>query len=95
MNVIGANVLSDYGEKHPKALPTLRALHALITQARWVERGDVERECGAIASFDNDSRLDLDLSDSGCRVALSIHYGLGVVRILAVTALETTKREGP
>lgn len=93
MNVIGANVLSDYGAKHPKALPALRALHALIAQASWTGRDDVERACGAISSFESDSRLDLDLSDCGCRVALRIHYGLRVVHILAATALEPRKKK--
>jgi mRNA-degrading endonuclease HigB of HigAB toxin-antitoxin module len=87
MNVIGANVLSDYGAQHPKALPALRALHALIVEASWTGRDDVQRECGAISSFVHDGLLDLDLSDCSCRVAISIHYEFRVVRILTVTAL--------
>lgn len=95
MNVIGASVLSDYGATHPAALPVLLALHALIAQAHWGARADVERQCGAIARFESDGRVELDLRESGCRVALSIHYGLGVVRILAVTGLKRTEEEGP
>lgn len=87
MNVIGISILSDYGADHAKAKPVLRALHALIAQADWTARASVERDCGAIARFDSDSdaSLTLDLAEAGCSVALSIHYGLGVVRILAVT----------
>ena len=87
MNVIGANKLSEYGKKHPEALPTIEALHALIAQANWTGRENFERDCGAIARFRNDGWLEIDLNDRGCCVTLSMHYGLGIVRILAVTEL--------
>ena len=88
MNVIGTTVLSDYGAKHPEALPLLRALHALLVQANWTGRDSVERECGAIARFKNDARVEMVLNEANCRVVLNIHYELGLVRILAVKDLE-------
>jgi mRNA-degrading endonuclease HigB of HigAB toxin-antitoxin module len=87
MNVIGANKLSEYGKKHPKALPAMQALHALIAHASWTGRKDIERDCGAIARFRDDGGLEIDLNDRGCRVTLAIHYGVGVARILTVTEL--------
>ncbi|MEJ2124827.1 MAG: hypothetical protein P8Y47_08455 [Alphaproteobacteria bacterium] len=57
MNLIGANKLSEYGEKHPKALPAIEALHAFIAQANWTTREDIERDCGSIAFFRNDGWL--------------------------------------
>lgn len=87
MNVIGANKLSEYGKKHPEALPTIEALHALIAQANWTGREDVERDCGAIARFQNDGWLEIDLKDRDCCVTLAIQYELGVARILAVAEL--------
>lgn len=88
MDVIGISILSDYGVKHAKAMRVLRALHALLAEADWTGRACVERDCGAIASFDSDHSLTLELAEAGCNVALSIHYGLGVVRIIAVTPLK-------
>ena len=87
MNVIGANVLSEYGAKHPKALPTLQALYALISQANWAERADVEHDFGELARFREDGRLEIVLSETGCCVTLRIHCGLSVVRILAAMGL--------
>lgn len=85
MDVIGASLFSDHGAKHPRALPFLRGLYALIARANWTGRADVEKDCGAIARFEADGRVLLESAEAGCRVALGIHYGLGVVRIMAVT----------
>jgi mRNA-degrading endonuclease HigB of HigAB toxin-antitoxin module len=87
MDVIGANVLSEYGAKHPSALPTLEALHALIAHANWTGPKTVEQDCGGLARFRNDGCLVIDLRKTGCRVTLSIHYGLGIVRILEAIEL--------
>ena len=85
MDVIGASLLSDHGARHPPALPFLRGLYALITRANWTERACVERDCRAIARFENDGAVILESAQARCRVALGIHYRLGVVRIMAVT----------
>jgi mRNA-degrading endonuclease HigB of HigAB toxin-antitoxin module len=85
MDVIGASLLSDYGAKHPQALPFLRALYALLASAQWARPADVERECGAIIRFMDDNRVILEAAEPACEVVFGIHYGLGVVRILAVT----------
>lgn len=85
MDVIGASLLSDHGATHPRALSFLRGLYALIARANWTGPDSVERDCCAIARFQEDGPLILESAEARCRVSLGIHYGLGVVRIMAVT----------
>lgn len=87
MILIGASVLTDFGETHKAALPALRALHALLRQAAWTDRAAIERDCGAIAQLEPDGRVLLTLTEAGCRVALRVNTRLGVVRVVEVTVL--------
>jgi mRNA-degrading endonuclease HigB of HigAB toxin-antitoxin module len=85
MDVIGGALLADYGARRPEALPMLRALYAILSGANWADRSAMEKHCGAIARFEQDDRVTLELPEAGCRVTLSIHYGLGVIRVLKIT----------
>jgi hypothetical protein len=71
-------------------LPALRALNALIRQAKWTGREDFARSCGAAMEAGSDGIMLLTLHDAGCTVALKINYDLGVVRVIAVRELQRT-----
>ena len=89
MILIGAAVLSDYGAKQPHAFPALRALNALIRQARWPDAEAFAQSCGAVMRSDGGVTL-LALRDARCEVAVKVNYDLGVVRIVAVRDLQRT-----
>ncbi|GAU80552.1 hypothetical protein [Bosea sp. BIWAKO-01] len=87
MIVIGASALVDYGEAHPQAGPGLRALNALLRQASWGTRGELARDCGAVARFVSEDAVALALPHVGCSVTFRVNFELGVIRITAVAAL--------
>lgn len=90
MMLIGAAVLREYGAKQPQAMPALRALNALIRQAKWTDSRDLARSCGAAMRRDSNGTILLELHDVGCEMALKINYDLGVVRVIVVRDLQRT-----
>lgn len=90
MMLIGAAALREYGARQPQAMPALRALNALIRQAKWTDGRDLARSCGAAMRRDSNGAMVLELHDAGCEVTLKINYDLGVVRVIIVRDLQRT-----
>ncbi|MCB8820308.1 hypothetical protein [Microvirga rosea] len=83
MLVIGLSRLESYWTQHPQAEVTLRALHALLAAAEWVQADDLLRQWSGIARHEGESfRIALD--PEGCEVWLQVNFPLGIAQIQAV-----------
>jgi mRNA-degrading endonuclease HigB of HigAB toxin-antitoxin module len=91
MIVVGASELADYGNRHARMWPALRALNEALRQAAWTDRAGIERDCGTIARFGRDRHVVLELAEARCRVALRVNYALGVVRITSISEMKETR----
>lgn len=92
MNLIGTSHLTDYALERPEAAASLRALLALLRAANWKDRSCVERQFQAIARFEDDGKIVLDLNGAEARVALAVNYGVGLVRIVSVSTMDGSAR---
>ncbi len=92
MRLIGASLLTDYGERHPEAMAALRSLHALVREARWTEPTDVENEFRAATCVSRPGTVVLTVAETQLRVVLDVNYALGFVRVVSVSELDDSGR---
>jgi mRNA-degrading endonuclease HigB of HigAB toxin-antitoxin module len=92
MQLIGASLLTDYGVRHPEAVPVLRGLHALISEACWTGPADAGSEFRAVASFSGSGTMVLTIAEARLRVTLDVNYALGFVRAVSVSEIDDIGR---
>jgi mRNA-degrading endonuclease HigB of HigAB toxin-antitoxin module len=92
MDVIGASLLANYAAERPEASPTLAALHAIVREARWTCREDIERQFRVIARFEDSQTVSLFFDDAGLRATLKVNYALGLVQIASVQPTHEPRR---
>ena len=92
MQLIGASLLTDYGERHPEAMAALRSLYALIREAHWADPADVEKKFHAVVSVSDAGTVVLTIAGLRLRVVLDVNYALGFVRVVSVSEMDDSGR---
>ncbi len=92
MQLIGASLLTNYGERHPEAAVALSSLYALIREAHWTDPADVEKEFHAVASVSDPGTVALTIAEARLRVVLDVNFALGFVRIVSVSEMDDSGR---
>lgn len=95
MQVIGASVLTDYAQRHPRARPALQALLALLRAAEGRGVPQLQRDFPALIRAGPGGKVALELPDLGLRVSLSVNDELGLVRIVSVDAQDRPGKQAP
>ena len=82
MYVVGANLLSEFWQRHPECEGELRALHALLASCDAAHLSDLLGEAGTMAG----ATCELDLAES--RIRLELNEAAGIARIANVQLRE-------